>query len=73
LYEVKGTFSSPQFFQPVFERFQQEYGERQVAAGRLTNLGHNREKLDELHREVKNEIATYADFCKSCKPPRKKK
>ena len=73
LYEVKGTFSNPSFFQPVFEQFQKEYLERHVRAGRATDLGHDREKLQELHTEVVNEIATYSEFCKTCKPQKKKK
>jgi hypothetical protein len=73
LYEVKGTFSNPTFFQPVFDQFQKEYGERHVLAGRVTDLGHDRKKLQALHSEVLIELDTYADFCKACKPPKKKK
>lgn len=73
LYEVKGAFSSPTFFQPVFNQFQQEFGERRVLASKQTELGHDRDKLQELHTAVLQEIETLADFCKECKPPRKKR
>ena len=74
LYDQKSAFSSLSFFQPVFEQSQKEFSERHVAAGRATDLGQNREKLQELQQEVRHEIATtYSDFCKTCKPTKKKK
>jgi hypothetical protein len=73
LYETKGTFSNANFFQPIFDQFQNEYAERHASAAKATDLGHNREKLAELHNEVLDEIKLLSDFCKECKPPKKKK
>jgi hypothetical protein len=73
LYDAKGAFSNAGFFQPVYDQIHKEYNERHVTAGQLTDLGHDRQKLKELHQEVLKEIESYADFCKTCKPPKKKK
>ena len=72
-YETKGTFSNPSFFIPVFNQFQKEYSERHVQASRLTDLGQDRVKLQELHLEVLTELTAYSDFCKTCKPVKRKK
>lgn len=74
LYETKGAFSSPTFFQPIFDRIKKEYNERHAAASQRCDLGSNRVVLKELHDEVRTEINTnYPDFCKTCKPVKKKK
>lgn len=73
LYEVKGAFSNTGFFKPVFQEFQQEYARRYAEAMNATNLGENREVLLQLHNEVLDEIAFYPEFCKACKPKKKKK
>jgi hypothetical protein len=73
IFEEKGAFSDPSFFKPLFDENQEELNERHTLAGRESDLGRNKEKLAELHREVLNEIAQLSDFCKDCKPPKKKK
>jgi hypothetical protein len=73
LYDEKGAFSNAGFFQPIYDEIQKEYSERHILAARLTDLGHVQQKLKELHQEVLTEIEAYADFCKMCKPPKKKK
>jgi hypothetical protein len=72
LYEEKGAFSDASFFAPIFEASQKEYAERRTAAARETDLGTNRDKLEELRKQVRKEIETLPDFCKACKPPKKK-
>ena len=37
-----------------------------------TDLGRDTEKLRELNQQVKKDIAALADFCKTCKPIKKK-
>lgn len=73
LYEEKATFSNADFFQPASQEIQQQFIQRQTLAAKATDLGKNREKLAELHNEVINEVNELADFCKQCKPPKKKK
>lgn len=73
LYEEKGAFSDLQFFQPIYETIQMEFTQRHSEAGKETELGQNNETLSALHGEVKREIQELADFCKTCKPPKKKK
>lgn len=73
LYEAKGTFSNPNFCKPLYDEVEKEYVERHTIAAKETDVGRDKEKLLALHREVKAEIDALSDFCKSCKPPRKKK
>ena len=73
LYEGKGTFSSIEFFKPFYEEIQSELSERHALAGKLTDIGSDREALASLHQDVINEINQLSDFCKQCKPPKKKK
>lgn len=73
LFEKKGTFSNVTFFQPLYDEIQSQLTERHARAAKETDLGRNREKLNALHQEVLKEIETLADFCKTCKPPKKKK
>ena len=73
LYEGKGTFSNVSFLKPIYEEVQQELTERHTKAATQTDLGVDREKLSELHQEVLREIEELGDFCKGCKPLKKKK
>lgn len=73
LYENKGAFSNINFFKPLYDDVQLEYTERGNSAIKETGLGKNKEKLKELHQAVLVEIEVLADFCKTCKPLKKKK
>jgi hypothetical protein len=73
LFEEKGAFSDPSFFRPIFEATQKEYAARRTIAARDTEIGANSAKLNELRAEVLSEIEELADFCKACKPSKKKK
>lgn len=73
LFEKKGTFSNVTFFQPLYDEIQSQLTERHTRAAKETDLGRNKEKLNALHQEVLKEIEALADFCKTCKPPKKKK
>ncbi len=72
LYENKGAFSSPSFFQPLYDQIQKEFLERSVAANQETQFGQDKEKLKELHDAVLKEVEELSDFCKACKPIKKK-
>lgn len=73
LYENKGVFSDIRFFEPIYNKIQKDYSKRYTEAADACELGKNEAKLLELHLAVKNEINELSDFCKSCKPPKKKK
>jgi len=73
LYEKKGAFSDANFFRPVFDKIQKEYIERHAIAAKETDIGRNSEKLSVLQSMVLVELEQLADFCKTCKPIKKKK
>jgi hypothetical protein len=73
LYEEKGAFSDISFFKPVYDVIQKEFIERHALAGKQTEYGKKKEKLNELHQEVLTQIEGLSDFCKMCKPSKKKK
>lgn len=73
LNEEKGTFSDVSFFKPVYEQIHGEFNERHSNAGRITDLGRNRQALAALHQEVNQELTALSVYCKMCKPPKKKK
>jgi hypothetical protein len=73
LYLNKGVFSNVSFFQPLFDKMQKDHQLRYTQASKETQLGADVEKVDELRKQVKIEIAALADFCKTCKPPKRQK
>lgn len=73
VYEQKGTFSGQDFYMPIFEKIQQDMNGEMARVSKATDLGRNRELLDEEHRKVLAAIDSLSDFCKNCKPPKKKK
>jgi hypothetical protein len=73
LYEEKGTFSDMSYMMPIYNKIRKESTDRIAIAGRQSDVGRNSEKLKELHDEVVKEIAELPDYCKTCKPNKKKK
>ena len=73
LYEEKGAFSDAGFFKPAFDEVQMEYTARHSQAAKDTDIGRDKTKLSVLHEAVRLEIAALPDFCKTCKPVKKKK
>jgi hypothetical protein len=73
LFEGKGAFSSAGFFQPIYNDLQNEFVERHARAAVETDIGRKAEQLTQLHFEVVREIDELSDFCKACKPPKRKK
>lgn len=73
LFENKKTFSKSNFFEPYFNRMVQE---KNTVSGRVykaTNFGNRPEVLEKEHQLILEEIDQLANFCKSCKPPKRKK
>jgi hypothetical protein len=73
LFEEKRAVSSTTFIQPIYDQVQKELVERHTIAAKETEIGKNTESLSTLHTSVKREIEELADFCKTCKPPKKAK
>lgn len=73
LYEEKGAFSDASFFRPIYDTIQKEFTERNTLAEKETSMGTDSAKLKVLHAAVLKEIQQLPDFCKSCKPAKKKK
>jgi hypothetical protein len=73
LFEQKGAFSDPNFFQPIFSDLQIEMNNVHARVGKATDLGRNESLLKHEHEQVLAEIAVLSDFCRECKPPKKKK
>jgi hypothetical protein len=73
IYENKATFSDISFLKPLYESIEKDFITENGLASRETNLGQDEEKLSILNAKVLASIEELADFCKSCKPPKKKK
>jgi hypothetical protein len=73
LFENKGVLSNVNFFQPIFDKVNDEFAKRVSDAASLTDLGRNRNRLSDLHAQVKSEINELSEFCQSCKRPNRKK
>jgi hypothetical protein len=70
IYEQKGTFLMLAFKGTIRPNSKEIY--RRTRNGKTTNLGLDTAKLTALHIEVSKQIENYPDFCKSCKPRKKK-
>ena len=73
MYEQKGAFSDVSFFQPIHQELQEQMNAEAARVLKATDLGKNSELLTEEHHKVLLQIEELADFCKTCKPPKKKK
>ncbi|WP_367754737.1 hypothetical protein [Flavobacterium sp. WC2430] len=73
LYINKGTFSDISFLQPLYDVIQKEYIVEHDIASNKSNLGQNEKMIKELDADVLKKIQELSDFCKNCKPPKKKK
>ncbi len=73
MYDKKGAFSDVGFFRPIYDQLQQEFVDRHATAASLTDIGREKALLIELQTQVMVEIKELADFCKTCKPLKKKK
>ena len=71
IFEEKGTFSDPKFFQPIFDDIQKQLVQEGTDAGKLTELGKDTEKIRFLRSEAQKHIQELSDFCKTCKPRKK--
>lgn len=73
LLESKGAFSNTNFFQPLHDEIAAEHSERHAELAKLTDMGRKVDLLEEARSTVRAEIDELSDYCKTCKPPKKKK
>ncbi|TDE11923.1 hypothetical protein E0F88_22975 [Dyadobacter psychrotolerans] len=73
MYENKKAFSDPSFYQKLYDNMQSEYAVKSSELGQSTNMGMAEVRLQEQHVMILSEIDDLRDFCKDCKPKRKKK
>ena len=73
IYENKATFSDISFVKPLYDSTEKDFIAENGSASKDTNLGQDEGKLAILNAKVLTQIQELADFCKSCKPPKKKK
>ncbi|WP_339608802.1 hypothetical protein [uncultured Roseivirga sp.] len=73
IYENKGAFSDISFYQPILKKLQQEMDAENSRMLKSTEFGKDLGLIKVEHQKVLLEIESYADFCKECKPPKKKK
>ncbi|SHN10767.1 hypothetical protein [Flavobacterium xinjiangense] len=72
IYMQKGTFSDVSFLQVIYNTIEKQYTDEHATASKITDLGQNEKKLLEIRADILKRIQEYPDFCKSCKPPKKK-
>jgi len=72
LFENKKTFSDVTFFQPYFNKMNSERNKRSTEIYNSTDFGKNAFLLEKEHEKVKQEIALLSDYCKACKPSKRK-
>jgi hypothetical protein len=73
IYDEKEAFSDPNKLGAFFESVNKDWNDRSTQSMEEADLGMNREVLDRMHKEVLLELEQYPDFCKECKPVKKKK
>ncbi len=73
MYEKKGAFSSVTFFQPIFNKLQEEMNAESARVLKATDLGKDNDLLKKELNLIINKIILLSDYCLECKTPKKKK
>ncbi|MCG3167079.1 MAG: hypothetical protein POELPBGB_02862 [Bacteroidia bacterium] len=73
IYEQKGAFSDSHFYEPIYDIIHKEYINEAVTTGKETELGIQKEKLTKRHSDLLFELEALSDYCKTCKPLKKKR
>jgi len=71
LYEEKNAFSNPNFFQEAHDAVNAELAKRHVEMQNA--MAESNSKGAAFHEQVLKEIVVLNEFCKECKPAKKKK
>lgn len=73
LHQQKGAFSGISFFQPIYDSLHKEMNAINASMLKRTDLGRNEILLQEEHQKILVQIESLTDYCKHCKPPRRRK
>lgn len=72
MYEEKRAFSNATFYQQAVTDTQRLYAERLAEIVRDTDSGQSETRTREIHEQVVREINELNEYCKECKPVKKK-
>ncbi len=72
MFESKNAFSDPNFYQKLYDQIHAELVVRNSQLSLDTNMGLADIRLKEQHEKILVEIEMLADYCKECKPKKKK-
>jgi hypothetical protein len=72
LFENKKMFSNVTFFQPYFNKMNSERNRISSQIYNSTDFGKNASLLEKEHQAVKQEILLLSEYCRECKPLKKK-
>lgn len=73
LFTNKKAFSNSNFFQPYYSKM---IAARNTASSQVyeaTDFGAKEEFLQQAHQKLREELEEYSDYCKECKPTKRKK
>lgn len=73
MFENKKAFSDPGFYQRLYDSIQNEHSVHISQLSQNTNVGMAEERLREQHLQILSGIEELSDYCKDCKPKKKKK
>ncbi|PIQ21091.1 MAG: hypothetical protein COW65_11140 [Cytophagales bacterium CG18_big_fil_WC_8_21_14_2_50_42_9] len=71
LYAEKNAFSNPNFFQETYNEINAEMNRRHVEMQNA--MAESNSKGEAFHAQILKEITALAEYCKECKPTKKKK
>jgi len=72
MYEDKRAFSNVNFYQQAVSEIQRQYAERHAEIVRDTDSGRSEVRTKEIHEQTLQGISELSDYCKECKPKKKK-
>jgi 16S rRNA G966 N2-methylase RsmD len=72
MFENKNVFSDPNFYKKLYDQVQTEMALRNSQLAQDTNMGMAELRLKEQHEKILAEIKELSEFCKECKPKKKK-
>lgn len=72
VFEEKNISSDAIFFQKIYNTLLQEMNQENARVMKLTDIGRKEELLKIEHKKVLDEIQLLSDYCKECKPKKKK-
>jgi hypothetical protein len=72
MFESKNAFSDPNFYQKLYDQIHADLVVRNSQLSLDTNMGLAGTRLKEEHEKILDEIEMLADYCKECKPKKRK-